>query len=919
MMKFLILLLISFSAMAQSPWYYGTGTAVNLTNGIQYSNGVQVLSGSVDPSSSAVSAPQGSVYISTIGTTFVKQDSGSSTNWIPLGIAGVTSVNGLLGPSLSIVSGSAGSDFGVSSSGSTITLDLPDASSSSRGALSSSDWSLFNSKEPSITAGTTGQYWRGDKAWATLDTSIVPENGNLYYTSSRFNTDFSGKSTSDLAEGAYLYFTESRTRSTPLTGLSTGTISAVTSADSVLVGVGKLQAQVTQNASDISGKEPAITVLPLSKGGSNKNITPASGGVLYTDADSFEVTSVGTSGQVLQSNGSSAPSWVNKSISGKAGSASSVTVEEIQTGSNQLTETATNKHKVETENNNLLQNPRFDHKDTAISAVTSGSSSSAGWTVTQTGTATCTLTQETTGKRDEHAHYAKLAASGGASGGTCSLKQSVTTTVAANAVMGFWYRSDPLGVCPEGNPTAIVQTTRNGSASLTKEATECGTSSTWEPFFRNDVTGTTSSGVETVITVPASTSTNIHIAGAKVSPGELASAPIITSWQSYTPTFTGFGTVTCSNCIEWMQFGPNIILRGTFSSGTPATSTEGRMSLPNSFTTPSISSSTQNVGTWGKGSSATSHGSFVLIESSKSYITFSTGAFSSNSANALAKTNTDNMVGSGDPVGVLAIIPIANLQGSTNVITSECGTECREEFSAKVDSSGNISDPNVPGWLASCGFATNPGRYSCTFKGSLFSVNPNCTVQAFGTDQTVDAKPQTISTTTLTYSTQAFNVSSPYYFNQSVIIRCSKHGVDALNARLLTASLKNTPKYPGVILPKKCLIIFGGSGSLSSPANCGGSPCTMYYDSCGGASVTRSSTGDYRPTWPSGTWAASTPIFCDQPRGAGGVAIAITGGTDFLISNASGGYSARVYTENATGSLGAVDSYAQFSCSGESP
>jgi hypothetical protein len=39
--------------------------------------------------------------------------------------------------------------------------------------------------EPIITPGTTSQYWRGDKSWQTLDTSVVSENTNLYFTNAR--------------------------------------------------------------------------------------------------------------------------------------------------------------------------------------------------------------------------------------------------------------------------------------------------------------------------------------------------------------------------------------------------------------------------------------------------------------------------------------------------------------------------------------------------------------------------------------------------------------------------------------------------------------------------------------------------------------------------------------------------------------
>lgn len=41
------------------------------------------------------------------------------------------------------------------------------------------------SKENIITSGTTAQYWRGDKTWQTLNTSVISEGTNLYYTDTR--------------------------------------------------------------------------------------------------------------------------------------------------------------------------------------------------------------------------------------------------------------------------------------------------------------------------------------------------------------------------------------------------------------------------------------------------------------------------------------------------------------------------------------------------------------------------------------------------------------------------------------------------------------------------------------------------------------------------------------------------------------
>lgn len=50
---------------------------------------------------------------------------------------------------------------------------------------------LIGTKEPIIVAGTTLQYWRGDKTFQTLNTAAVPELTNLYYTDARVATKVS--------------------------------------------------------------------------------------------------------------------------------------------------------------------------------------------------------------------------------------------------------------------------------------------------------------------------------------------------------------------------------------------------------------------------------------------------------------------------------------------------------------------------------------------------------------------------------------------------------------------------------------------------------------------------------------------------------------------------------------------------------
>jgi hypothetical protein len=64
---------------------------------------------------------------------------------------GITSLNGLAGNSQSFAVNTTGTDFSIQSFGSAHTFRLPTASATNRGALSSADWSNFDSKDPSST------------------------------------------------------------------------------------------------------------------------------------------------------------------------------------------------------------------------------------------------------------------------------------------------------------------------------------------------------------------------------------------------------------------------------------------------------------------------------------------------------------------------------------------------------------------------------------------------------------------------------------------------------------------------------------------------------------------------------------------------------------------------------------------------
>jgi acetyl/propionyl-CoA carboxylase alpha subunit len=72
---------------------------------------------------------------------------------------------------------------------------------------------LSNNDTDDLAEGTTNLYYttaRFDTAFSGKSTTDLSEGTNLYYTTARFDTAFSGKSTTDLSEGTNLYFTDER-------------------------------------------------------------------------------------------------------------------------------------------------------------------------------------------------------------------------------------------------------------------------------------------------------------------------------------------------------------------------------------------------------------------------------------------------------------------------------------------------------------------------------------------------------------------------------------------------------------------------------------------------------------------------------------------------------------------------------------
>ena len=149
---------------------------------------------------------------------------------------------------------------------------------------------------------------------------------------------------------------------------------------------------------------------------------------------------------------------------------------------------------------------------------------------------------------------------------------------------------------------------------------------------------------EFVLVDNASTPTTKKITGANLK----ASIPLITAPAAWTPTFTGFGTVSNVNARSW-RIGAELFFEITFTSGV-STATEARVSLgfngtDGNVTTASNYPTLQHVGD-GVSNTAT-YGTVLLAEASKTYLCFGIQDGAGGARAGLSKRNGDALFANG--------------------------------------------------------------------------------------------------------------------------------------------------------------------------------------------------------------------------------------------------------------------------------
>ncbi|MFT6069318.1 MAG: hypothetical protein ACJAT2_002750 [Bacteriovoracaceae bacterium] len=200
---------------------------------------------------------------------------------------------------------------------------MSQANGSTDGFLSMGDWTTFNNKESAITAGTTAQYFRGDKTWQALTTDSLTIGTNQFYTAAAAR--------SDLIETA---------------SLTNGQTTTAPSSDVVFDRLA-LKQDLIDNTVDLvansfeSDAEAGVSIKPFGAGvgetgefrfyelGSTNYVGFKAADTLAADLIWTLPSLDGTSGQVLTTDGAGVLSWTTAAGGGGGTSASTFTVTEI--------------------------------------------------------------------------------------------------------------------------------------------------------------------------------------------------------------------------------------------------------------------------------------------------------------------------------------------------------------------------------------------------------------------------------------------------------------------------------------------------------------------------------------------------------------------------------------------------------------
>lgn len=261
-----------------------------------------------------------------------------------------------------------------------------------------------------------------------------------------------------------------------------------------------------------------------------------------------------------------------------------------------------------------------------------------------------------------------------------------------------------------------------------------------------------------------------------VAPNAYVFGSPVSDWQSYTPTFTGFGTVNTQS-FEYRRVGSNLEIRGRFVGGTP-TATEARVSLPSGLTSSSNIATIAIAGNMGYSASSASS-FYTTIEPSVTYLTFS---YQSGSTSGLTKQN-GSTYNAGATFQINASLPISGWgstvqmadQTTTRVVSFQGYKGSNQSVTANVtDITFTTYDDTHGAWNGSQYTVPVSGRYKISMRGIS------------GSGLGVQAYVGGVATAYVTnmYGTQALSGSVTLNLNAGNVLSFRADGSTTINGNL---------------------------------------------------------------------------------------------------------------------------------------
>ncbi len=237
---------------------------------------------------------------------------------------------------------------------------------------------------------------------------------------------------------------------------------------------------------------------------------------------------------------------------------------------------------------------------------------------------------------------------------TAPLNDGTTTTNAGNSDIEVFVYDKTNAVLVPVSPQVI---TANGTNNFSFKGTfqTASSSTSYRLIFHVATTSANATGW------------NFKFDNLNVGPQAVIQGPPVTDWVAYTPTFTGFGTVS-NITIYSKREGDSLLIRGNFQTGTntgvTAQMTLGFNGSNSNVTSASTISSTENIGMFAFSAGASSFFEFITLGSpSVGYIQFggqnaSTGGLTANTGNAFPNSTI---------LSLSARIPIAGWSSTTTM------------------------------------------------------------------------------------------------------------------------------------------------------------------------------------------------------------------------------------------------------------